>query len=469
MDDNRKWLIGPGTDLAKLFTITEHARFVKRTFFFLLLWSGIAVAPAHAADHYVRANAVGSADGTDWTNAYTALPASLTRGDTYFIGDGSYPGHVFDAPTSGSTLITIKKATVVDHGTDSGWAGTYGDGQAAFSGQLVWATDYWVFDGQVGGGPGTTKLLWTTGYGFKVTETSGFPVLFVNRSGNVTISHVEAQGAGRNGTGDGDGNDGLQSLGPTGPVTISHAYLHDMGRTIFYVNGAAAYPMTAEYVYTGQHESSSGEHSEMTVIHSAATFIMRWSIITHEEGTGGVIGGDDCNNCRAEIYGNIFFNNGELPPWETENNGLFATDSSGRTTDWKVYNNTFINLPSGLATFGTLGTQTGHVAANNYFYLSPNHDASDWGTERFDHFQNSGSATGTDATSGNGNPFVNYPVYDFRLNAATTPGQPLPPPYDIDMFGTRRGFNGNWGRGAIEFTGTPVNRPSAPRNLRVIP
>ena len=46
--------------------------------------------PVQAANHYVRAGATGSADGTDWTNAFTDLPATLTRGDTYFVADGTY-------------------------------------------------------------------------------------------------------------------------------------------------------------------------------------------------------------------------------------------------------------------------------------------------------------------------------------------------------------------------------------------
>ena len=42
------------------------------------------------ANRYVREAAAGANDGTDWTNAYTTLPASLTRGDTYYVADGAY-------------------------------------------------------------------------------------------------------------------------------------------------------------------------------------------------------------------------------------------------------------------------------------------------------------------------------------------------------------------------------------------
>src|SRR3989344_9456483 len=85
-----------------------------------------------AANRYVRQGATGLPNGTDWTNAYTSLPATLTRGDTYYIADGTYGGYTFDDPTSGSTIITIKKATISDHATDVRWDNTYGDRQAGF-------------------------------------------------------------------------------------------------------------------------------------------------------------------------------------------------------------------------------------------------------------------------------------------------------------------------------------------------
>ena len=81
---------------------------------------------------YVRQGAAGSADGSDWTNAYTTLPATLTRDTTYWIADGSYSGYTFNDTASGSLVIRVKKATGSLHGTDTGWSSGYGDGQATF-------------------------------------------------------------------------------------------------------------------------------------------------------------------------------------------------------------------------------------------------------------------------------------------------------------------------------------------------
>src|ERR1017187_8394658 len=46
-----------------------------------------------AATHYVRASATGSNDGSSWASAFTSIPTSLVRGDTYYIAGGTFPGN----------------------------------------------------------------------------------------------------------------------------------------------------------------------------------------------------------------------------------------------------------------------------------------------------------------------------------------------------------------------------------------
>lgn len=455
--------------------MTRHAQNRHRrtlTCFLLIFFSSLFAHPAQAANHYVRAGAAGSATGADWTNAYTALPATLTRGDTYYIADGSYPGRSFSTAASGTTPITILKATTTDHGTETGWVSTFGDGQATFSSAIEFSTRYWVFDGQVGGGPSTTLGGWTTGFGFKVTETGSTPVIFARtNSGNIAVSHVEVVGAGANGSAGGTGNDGMQVFAPLGPVTLSHAYLHDVGRCIFFLYSASyTNDFTVSYTYTGFHESTAGEHSEMTVLHNTAKFTFRWGVITHAEGTGGVIAGDDSIQKIAEIYGNVIYDtpNGSIAGG---NNGFFANDSAGSGANWKIYNNTFIGIDSGVAIFGTCGLGcTNNVVANNLYYTTTaDKSASGWGTQSFERFVDSGGTSGTNAISSSGNPFVNLTGYDFHLTAASTAGTPLSAPYNVDMFGVTRGADGTWDRGAVEF-GSPTNPPpAAPSNLRMIP
>src|SRR5437762_6226040 len=151
----------------------------------LLLGLCLAGSSASAASHYVRAGATGAGNGNSWTDAWSALPGTLTRGDTYYIAGGSYNGATFNTPASGTTYITVKKATVADHGTATGWQDSYGTAQAAFSGEFVFLTDYWILDG-------VSRTGLKAGYGFKLTH-GGFGVEFGTGSGvnNITIQYVE--------------------------------------------------------------------------------------------------------------------------------------------------------------------------------------------------------------------------------------------------------------------------------------
>src|SRR5688572_16907253 len=99
---------------------------------------------------YVRQGAAGTSDGSDWTNAFPSLPSALQRNSIYFIADGNYSSRTFDDLNNGETIF-ICKATAAEHGTDTGWSVTYGDGRAVF-GVLSFSTSNYVFDGKVGGG-----------------------------------------------------------------------------------------------------------------------------------------------------------------------------------------------------------------------------------------------------------------------------------------------------------------------------
>ena len=81
----------------------------------LLAMLFLGTVSAEAANQYVRAGAAGMNNGTDWTNAYTSLPSTLVRGDTYYIADGTYGSRTLSTPASAALLITIKKATSTDH------------------------------------------------------------------------------------------------------------------------------------------------------------------------------------------------------------------------------------------------------------------------------------------------------------------------------------------------------------------
>src|SRR5690242_6729684 len=117
----------------------------------LLLLMIVGVLPASAANHFVRAGATGTGSGADWTNACadfsgSCAVSSLVRGDTYYVAAGTYASHTWNRAASGTSVITIKRATAADHGTDTGWSSTF-DAQVTWGYNQQFTTGFWVFDG----------------------------------------------------------------------------------------------------------------------------------------------------------------------------------------------------------------------------------------------------------------------------------------------------------------------------------
>ena len=116
--------------------------------------------PAFAANHYICPGATGTHSGAEWTDAYTGIgsatgninPASMTRGDTYYVANGQVTLAAsttnFSTADSGTSLITIQKATDANNGTSTGWTnggtGTCNSSQALF-GPMNFSSDYWTW------------------------------------------------------------------------------------------------------------------------------------------------------------------------------------------------------------------------------------------------------------------------------------------------------------------------------------
>lgn len=425
---------------------------------------------AEAANRYVRAGASGSADGSDWTNAYAKLPTTLTRGDTYYVADGNYPGQQFTAATSGTSVITIKKATIADHGTDTGWQNAYGDGQATFSGMLDFRTSYWIIDGVTGGGVVNN---WNQNFGFKIIETNDSNAVirigYTSTANNITIRHVDMQGKGSVGLQGGSyGNDGLAVYGASN-VTLSYFWMHGIGRCPFFISPRN---LIVEHGWVQSFYGSSDVHSEVASIWSFAGNIgdttFRYNLFTDIQSTGGLMW-DSSRNASAvlAIYGNVFYH-APGASWSAAN-GLIGGWTCCPALNIRVYNNTFIDTGSGgqaLSSFPPATTT--NEAKNNLFYSVRNvGGGSAWTSVTHNHFLSS-NTLGTNTSTGSGNPFVDAPNLNFSLMVATPAGTTLPAPYNTDMYGTVRGADGVWDRGAVEYeTGGNLTTPASPTNLRV--
>lgn len=431
---------------------------------------------ASAQVRYVRAGATGNNTGTDWANAMPSMPAQFVRGDTYYIADGAYGTVKFNTPLSGTALITLKKATIADHGTATGWSDSYGDGIATFT-QFNFSTGYYLIDGQVGGGPAA----WGTGHGFAVVAPGNTSIKLMQVSAsnihNITVRHTRfsyeynRKMSYRNAS-IARGQDILYNASYGGMVnwTFSYCYFERPGRTHFLTRSTGHSNWVVEYSFLEKSGHGDGaQHSELwshyATLDSPATgtvtnVTIRYNYVLDWVSTGGFMfaGGTD-----IKVYGNIFRWSSN---WGTTAlHGVCSNWSSpyGKTT-WKIYNNTFIDL----GTAGRLGYGGANdgVAYNNIWWNSTGniyglaHD--------YNWFQGTSTMGEPNGQASATNPFVS--TTSFKLKAATRSGMALAAPFNLDgLQALTRGTDGIMDRGAYEFNGNPGSllKPATPINLNV--
>jgi hypothetical protein len=433
---------------------------------------------------YVRQGAAGSANGSDWTNAFPTLPSTLQRGATYYIADGTYSGYTFDDPTSGTTVIAIKKATLADHGTSTGWQNGYGDGQALFTGALRFHTNDYLFDGQ------TRNPDWRSGYGFKVrpsftprrTDSSVYlGVPFTSGARNITLRHLEVEGTG-------DRTDtywdrGIYSTRDSSDITIAQSYVHEQGNVPFLILQTTR--ITIEHTLIARNQSTATAHGEgLAVRDGTHNFVFRYNVMEDIEGTAYIAtptsGHPGCAGTVQSnwyIYGNVFYRRGATAgsaSGGTTGNGIFILFDHQHQGDLYFVNNSIIGVNNGfvgLATGTGAGCALNMTVRNNIWYNVGKSVGRPANVQALTWTHNAYLTTATtdpdpNKQVGNSNPFIDLPGYNFRLATPTLPGISLTHPYDTDVFGAVRGADGVWDRGALEFT---LGALPAPTGLRVIP
>ena len=411
------------------------------------------------ANHHVRDGASGSNDGTDWTNAFATLPATLTRGDTYYIADGDYVAYTFNDTVSGTTRIFIKKAIESDHGSSTGWLSSYGDGQAIFQAIVQFTTDYFTFDGQVR----TTRK---SGHGFKVDNKTTTKPQGINVPGadNITFRYVEIEGPQLDYHTD-DG--GPISFGVEGwklitsvDCVIQFSYAYNDGVSL---KLGSAQRLLVEHSTFGPNSHSTSAHAEAVSDEGGDDYVFRYNHFEDIEGTGTIIvldkgtGGTESNNW--EIYGNVFMYHDGNPFNRSGNgNGAIAVINNETANDWKIYNNSFISMKYGSSPNARISfvasVGSGHEIFNNIWFDSDEATHSGTFTADWNWYFSTTHTTETNEQAGSGDPFVDWVNEDFHLSAATNAGTDTGaslPGNDFDMDGVERGADGTWDRGAFEF------------------
>jgi hypothetical protein len=449
--------------------------------FIILLLPLLVSVSANAASHYVRSTSTCSTScGGSWSSAYKgfgtgagyANPSSLTRGDTYYVGSGSYAGVRFNTPDSGSSLIIIKGATAADNGSAPDWSNAYsvlaseGGSAAVWTSTVEFDTDYWTFDGN------TPVSVWDLtpshyGFSFGTTLSQGFTF---GTSGSVssngpaiqyiTLSHIYGQATSSDT--EKEFIEGNYSAGPHSNVTITYLLLDGwQGLIMSRGQGGQAYSnwnISNNVMLNGF--SSSANHGEWIDPNERPmnNFTFAYNLFRGHSGTAGQTGTIVANNSdmnNAAIYGNVFDN-------LLVGNGVITGTSAGNLNNSVIYNNTFLNttVATGNPICGS-GNGSGNTANNNIIY---NMTASQGGGCTFDYnsyFSTSATPGETHGQVASSNPFVNVSGGDYSLATDTTAWKSLSAPYALDPAGTPRTSS----RGAYQYHGNSV---SAPTNLQVV-
>ncbi len=442
--------------------------------------------------HYVTPLGSGTKSGNDWNNAMAkSVLLSAQRGHTYYLADGNYLAQDIYQAASGTSYIYVLKATgnnpVVN--SKAGWTSTLTDGVADFD-QVRFRDSNIVFDGAIGGGPGS----WKSGHGFYVDGTDGSDPINIPSGfspSSIRISHTEVEGDLSVNAGSND----LIYINVPSPVNnwkFTFNHLHDTGRTWMIwrnVNNAIV-----EYSYFARGDSSAAQHGNGISSHMGSDNILRYNMF--EDGTGTSVltwGGQETTDpayyhttpdvcmptppstttsCfdprgpygdRWQIYGNIFFDVA-LPAGRGQ--GVLSDWSERITNDNKIYNNDFYALTGEQndISFSNTHVTVNSKVYNNIFYGIDNSGSSAttfFKTTRDSNTFESGTTKfnptplQTNEQTISTNPFVNPSptALNFSLSNPNliNPGKQEAWMDNKDMYGNVRGADGKWDRGAIEY------------------
>jgi Galactose oxidase, central domain len=460
----------------------------KLIFLFLALISSYSLkaAPTCVA---VTPSGAGSKNGTNWSNAFANLPATLNRNTIYYVADGNYGGNYGSInPADSGTLTTeIRKAQSYDFGRTSdgcsndistGWnTGTMGSSQASFGpghGSFFFGSDYLILNGNgtqttvgCGGSPGTTTFVGPTNPkdcgiimdNSSCTTSIGCDQPFGVGGINGLIKYVEIHGDSKTA----DNSNYMVNGSLAGAWTMSHCYLHDTGAD-FIVFTASGATITQTYFWgnetqgtlaDGQHgqaiNNQGGGNNNVTVSYNVFRDIAGTAVFSFLSGGG--------TNTGWSIYGNVFFESSpQTLPQVGVSDGIIACINSGEICNNFTFNqNTVINVNNPGINSESGGSYT---IRNNIYYLFNTPVFHSAGTFTEDHnsvLNTAGgclSGTADVCNTSSPNPFTNWQGGNFTLasdGANWNNRSAIGAPYNIDAAGNT--FTTD--RGAYQFTSGP--------------
>jgi len=456
-------------------------KFIRLFFIFFLVCFSYDL--SQAATKYIRSGANGS--GTSWADAYGSFKTAglndsasqSVRGNIYYIADGSYGGVEFRNAENGSEYITIKKATIEDHGTDIGWENSYGDGQALF-GNLTFSSAYWIFDGQ-------TRSDWKAGYGFKATNNSiNGKIVRINAGADyITLKYTEFENL--RGTDADPADDGLYSPYVTTHINIQYTYWHEISRDILLMDNSD--DVLVEYSqFTRNNSGVEGKHGQglrfwgNKVDNGSDNITIRYNRIENIVGTGYIVLA--WGNDNVKIYGNVFYRSSNDTRGGVGTGVIVDISEPGEIglSNCRIFNNTFVNINGWNAGIRIkFAASATNYAYNNLWYTSGYKPSGTKTTvsmqdiiNGFNYFSDIERDNGIYKESdqvGSINPLVDWENDDFSLAVPTDSGNDeIGDEFKTDPNGLVRGVDLCLDRGAFEYFKGTTPQISAPKKLKVI-
>ena len=420
---------------------------VKRPFIAaLFLLSSIE---ALAETYYVGPTATGDGSGGDWANV---LPwsTSLARGtgNTYYLKNGSYgSGKTFSTAASGTTVITVRRATATDHGTETGWQPAFGTGGVIVAGTIAFTTPYWIVDGN----DNTYHS-----YGIRLNVPFDGALGSPNERGiSITTSDVIVRSVYVYG-GTTPHDNRAAYVYSASSSTLQHIQLHNFGKDFNLLGNSSNITYDDLWIHGGM--AAVGEHCDAWEINGDVSdnITIKNSLIDYS-GQNIFFGGTPplTHPGPYHIYGNVFTGGG--PAIKERDPGLSTINNL------YVYNNTFEATDHAFE----LGLGSGDIR-NNLLYLNA-YDGG-LGDKTHDYNASDKSISETHFQLLTSDPFVSRATQNYHLSGPTTAGDAtVGSPYGTDADGVTRSVDGVWDRGAYEYgAGVPATpAPSPPSVLSV--
>lgn len=394
-------------------------------------------------------SATGNGSGSDWNNQADGDTVTLTRGNLYYLADGAYAAKTLNTANSGTSTIEFRKATEADHGTNTGWNSTMGDGQATIV-SLAINSGYWIINGNKGDGfsvlpPDDDP----NSYGISITDDD-HPI-DIARSGdatNVTIQQCYFLGA------SGDVEKWTITLGGSFSavaqnLTVRKCFMERWQNNLSVAGSGINTGLVWEYNICTDFLSTLTNHGE-SINASALSIsgaIIRYNLFRGmEQGSlTACIVGNNADFEDGQIYGNVFDN-------LAVGNGVISGTSAGSLINTNIHHNTFIQNGDG-PIVGAGSSSTGQIFQNNLVYDQTGGRAVT--TASFNYYiDTTDTPSESNRQTGTGDPFVNLSGGDYRLNVNSDAGSESFTDALGNTGNTRGAFMFSSGAGTLTWTGT---------------